>query len=216
MAVRSTKKAKESPNEPKAIDAPAKAPVAERSSAVDWSFIEEREGGSHNEGYVPKDSAGNVFGQSGVTIGCGVDLGQQGAPGLELWGADAGLIKKLQPYLGLRREAAVGALERAPLSLTDDETSILNEGARRAVLADVQSRYDRAAIGRRFTDLSGGAQTALISVAYQYGTRLDRRTPRFWNRALRGDERAMKAELMAFGDAYAPRRELEAGLIKLA
>jgi hypothetical protein len=182
--------------------------------AVDWSFISKREGGVQVKGYVPKDGDGSPLGQSGVTVGCGVDLGQHSAGSLAAWGVPDGVIEVVRPYLGLRREAAVEALKASPLELSEGDAMALTAAAQRAILMDVLSRYDVAATGRRFTDLSPGAQTALVSVAYQYGTRLDVRTPRFWNRAINGNEAAMKAELMAFGDAYRTRRRAEAALIK--
>lgn len=192
---------------------PAEPPAVE-GVAVDWSFISDREGGLATRGYVPRQADGTVIGQSGVTIGCGVDLGQHGAPTLAAWDLPDGVIEKVRPYLGLRREAAVKVLADAPLELSEDEAAALTAGARQMILLDVASRYDRAAAGRRrFVDLSPGAQTALVSVAYQYGARLDLRTPRFWSRAVGGDEAAMRAELESFGDAYRTRRRAEAALI---
>jgi GH24 family phage-related lysozyme (muramidase) len=185
----------------------------ETGAAVDWGFVSAREGGSRRAAYVPVDAGGRVFGQSGVTVGCGVDLGQHGGPTLSSWGAGPELLEKLRPYIGLRGATAVAAVKAAPLTLTAAEAAVLDAGAQRATLSDVVSRYEGQAQGRRFADLSPGAQTAVVSVAYQYGTRLDIRTPRFWRRALAGDEAAMVAELRSFGDAYGARRNLEADLI---
>jgi hypothetical protein len=183
--------------------------------AVDWDFLAEREGGLATVGYVPQNEDGSVIGQSGVTIGIGVDLGQHGGLTITAWGASRALLDKLRPYLGLRGENALKALAAKPLELSEDEAQLLTDGAKRMILMDLLSRYDLAANGRKFSDLSPGAQTALLSVAYQYGTRLDVRTPRFWNRAVNGNEAAMKAELWSFGDAYRSRRRLESALIKL-
>jgi hypothetical protein len=44
---------------------------------------------------------------SGVTIGTGVDLGQQSSSSLTDMGVPAALVQRFKPYLGLKTEAAV-------------------------------------------------------------------------------------------------------------
>ena len=71
------------------------------------------EGAGRTRGYVPCDKTGRPLGASGVTIGTGVDLGQQTGAGLLDMGVPHAVVKKLLPYIGLKKEAALaGRLSR--------------------------------------------------------------------------------------------------------
>lgn len=195
-----------------------KLAVEEQSSAaplVDWEWIEAREGGMATIAYVPRDGAGEPLGQSGVTVGAGVDLGHWSRGEIAGWGAAPALLDRLADYLGKRGHEAIRALAIEPLAVTDEEAVLLSRGARNTIVADVASRYGIAA-GVEFDTIPQGARTVIASVAFQYGSRLDRRCPRFW-RAVTGRRwDAAVAELRAFGDAYPSRRRLEAELLEAA
>jgi hypothetical protein len=66
---------------------------------------------------------------------------------------------------------------------------------------------------KAFEDLPGEAQTAIASVAFQYGTRLSFRTPKFWKAAVSQDWKETTKVLRNFGDVYPTRRGLEADLL---
>lgn len=182
--------------------------------AIDWDFIGELEGGQRLIGYVP-DPDGS---QSGVTVGTGIDLGQMSEASLHGLGASAALIAKLAPYLGLKKHAALAALETAPLTITKAEADALNEAVKSSTVAEVRRRYDDAAAQQAgstpFNELSDREQTVVCSVAFQYGANLSQRTPNFWRActAQRWDDVA--TELKSFGDRYPTRRNKEASFLE--
>ena len=98
----------------------------EVTANVDISLITQNEGGNILTGYVPIDKDGNAIGQSGVTIGIGVDLGQQSASGLAAMGVSPDLIDTLSPYLGLKGDAAIDALDSNPLRIKTAQANQLN------------------------------------------------------------------------------------------
>lgn len=191
------------------------SPDEAREQFVDWDWIEEREGGMVTKGYVPIDSSGHAIGQSGVTIGAGVDLGQWSESEIVGWGASPALIARLRPYLGLRQGRAIAALDQKALHIGADDATLLSRGSRKRIVADLSSRYEMDA-GVAFGSLPAGARTAIASVAFQYGSRLDQRCPRFWRAVTNRRWEAAVAELRAFGDAYPTRRKLEAGILEAA
>ena len=87
--------------------------------------------------YVPIDpKSGEVLGQSGVTIGAGVDLGNKSRA--YFTSLSSTLLDKLDPYFGLKRNlAACAAIER-PLSLTLAEANTLTNAATKDVVNEFQ------------------------------------------------------------------------------
>jgi len=192
-----------------------------RHHAVDFGVLARFEGRVAT-GYVPTHTRppnrGEAIGQSGVTVGMGVDLGCRQEDDLLRLGLDPSLLVKLRPYLGKRRQAAQRALAACPLRLTGDEVLALDAAVASEIIGRLAARYDAALTcvpcARRFHELPWQAQTVLASLAWQYGENLPRATPRFWALATRQDWRAVIAELECFGDAYAPRRRQEAKLLR--
>ena len=70
------------------------------------AILERFEGKGIARGYVPMKN-GEVLGVSGVTIATGVDLGQQTGAGLLDMGVPHAVVKKLLPYIGLKKAAAL-------------------------------------------------------------------------------------------------------------
>lgn len=177
----------------------------------DWNFIESLEG-FETRGYVPKDVAGKPLGQSGVSIGAGVDLGHWPVTALRRRKVPEPIIEKVAPYCGLRGWDAVHALV-IPLVLTEDEARRLTRTIQGDIVDAVKARYDRASkIALSF--IPQQAQTVLISVAFQYGANLAKRTPKFWRAMTTQDWQAAVRELENFGDAYPSRRRREAKYLK--
>jgi hypothetical protein len=173
--------------------------------SVDWDFIEAREGKAVSKAYVPDPKNS----KSGVTVGSGVDLGQQSVASLAALKLSSQLVAKLKPYLGLKQEAAVAALKKTPLVLTKPEIHELDQAIRDTHLAALQQVYN-AASRVKFADLPDCAQTILCSVSYQYGVGLSKRTPNFWGIVIRQDWEAAVKALRNFNDRYPTRRNLEA------
>lgn len=111
-----------------------------------------------------------AMGASGVTIGVGVDLGQQNEDDLRRWGCPTELVMRLLPYIGRKRRAAACALYTAPLELSRAETEALTRAEQRGYLEDVVLPWwRRFAPGRPFGELPWQAQTVVYSLVYQCG-----------------------------------------------
>ena len=188
---------------------------------IDMQFLSRLEG-SVSCGYVPSyrrgPRKGEAIGQSGVTIGIGCDLGGRSEADLLRLGLPTDLVEKLKPYLGKRRREAQQALASRPLRLNDAEAALLSAAIASEIFTRLAARYNQAIADirgtRLFHELPWQAQTAIASVAYQYGDNLPRATPRFWAKAIAQDWSALADALENFGDAYAPRRCQEALLLR--
>jgi len=176
---------------------------------VDWDFIAAREGAMLN-GYVPRDASGNPDANSGVTIAVGFDLGGRSAANLQALGLDPALIALLTPYLGLRGAAAQSSLSATPLSITLAQRDEIDAEAFNTYYNAVATNYNAASGGVAFQPLAQGAQTAIVSLAYQYGTNLAHATPNFWKQVTGCEWQAAYDNLMNFGDDFPSRRHLEA------
>ena len=168
---------------------------------IDSNFIMDLEGYSLS-GYVPD------FGQSGVTIASGFDIGQRGIEELER-AFDEDLVSKLDPYVGLKRTDAELELDRTPLAVTNDEALQINEYAHKQAYDRLQDDW-RGKVP--FDSLSDECQTVVASVAFQYGS-LAARCPNFWRQVTNGDWFEAYKNLCDFGDAYQTRRDKEAALL---
>lgn len=192
-----------------------KDPVA---IAVDWDFIETVEGFSLS-GYVPTDRQGNVFGQSGVTVLNGLDLGQQSVYSLNLMNFTQKDIDLLTPYLGLKKEDAVRMLKARPLKLSVAQGKDMLAKVQGSYLYQVISMYETAKLGKydyakTFGKLTAGQQTVIVSVLFQYGIHgIAKRCPRFWKAVVEDRWADVKKELLNFGDEYGTRRRREAALL---
>lgn len=177
---------------------------------VDWSFIEAREGFAL-KGYVPKDKTGAPDAHSGVTIAVGFDLGGRTVASLQAQGLTPDIVVLLTPYLGLKGRAAQACLNAKPLTVTQAQADLIDSQAFNSYYGAVATNYDAAAHGIEFQPLHQGAQTAIVSLAYQYGTNLAKATPNFWRQVTGCLWQAAYENLMNFGDQFPSRRKLEAG-----
>ena len=143
-------------------------------------------------GYVPIDpKSGEVLGQSGVTIGAGVDLGSKSRASFT--SLSSTLVDKLEPYFGLKRNlAACAAIERR-LILAYWEANTLTDAVTNDVVTEVSKRYDsdKDANTLAFASVPRGIRTAIVSVWYQFGH--PSAYPRFWSFVTKNDwENAIK------------------------
>lgn len=205
---------------------------------LDEGFLAESEGDLETEGYVPtyeedvKDKKGNiihktgdVIGQSGVTISTGVDLGQQSAKGtrgvIDAYIKDNGnpakvdvdaLMKKLDPYFGLKKQKGVDALDKTPLTVTKDEAKLLAKSFSYDTQVRVAKQFDaNNTKGMVFKQLPEEAQTVIIDFAYQYGLSTTSGSVRqtFWKYAYDGEWKKLADWLKGKPDLYKSRRERE-------
>ena len=174
------------------------------------------EGSGIRRGYVPCGRDGAPLGASGVTIGTGVDLGQQTATALLNMGAPDALTRRFIPYLGLKRGAAQDAIRRQPLLLTAAEVAALDGVVISRYVRDIAARYDRDRPARPFADLPREAQAVVVSLLYQRGLNSPAKFPQTWAALLRGDwpdaaARLCNAELW---DGYQARRKAEGEILQ--
>jgi len=183
----------------------------------DRSFIEAEEGGVILEAAIPRDNDGQIIDRSGVTVGAGVDLGQQSEDGLRYLDVNEAVIKKVRPYLGLQRDEAERALDLQPLRLSEGEARELTEKVHNGIIRQVARNFDRDSVFR-FFDLPPDVQTVIADIAIQFGPDLGRedRTPRFWGFVTRGEWARALEELRDFGDSFGPRRKREAERLERA
>jgi hypothetical protein len=175
---------------------------AANGSQIDFAFLEQWEGGLATTGYVPwwpqrermridrgavvldtrRNDAGRLLGaagnSSGVTVGVGVDLGQQ-RPGeyakrLRDAGASEELIQKLMPYVGLRQAEACTYLRANPLTLTEEEAILISKEAKQDMYKRAERQYHDATNGGKINELSPAEQTVLYSRTYQQGNITER------------------------------------------
>lgn len=194
-------------------------PPAEANNApalpagVDWDFIDEREG-VLTTGYVPNGTNRRPDANSGVTIATGFDLGGRSVADLQRLGLDDDLVTTLTPYLGLRGQAARDYLNATPLRITSQQQRAIDTPTFITSYDRLSGDYNAAqTTGTRFQDLPRNAQTAIFSVAHQYGTNLAARTPNFWNQVTTGRWQDAYDNLQNFGDAHPTRRRTEGGLM---
>jgi hypothetical protein len=141
---------------------------------IDWNYINTLEGGVRLDGYVPDDPDLH----SGVTVTGGIDLGYLDHDVLER--LPEALQHKLVPYIGYRGDAALSALRRQPLCLTEAEAITLMAAYRAPFVDLLQMKY-RLATNILFGDLPGAVQTVIASVCWQYGDCWkDKKCGRFW------------------------------------
>ncbi len=186
---------------------------------IDWSFISGHEGGQRLDGYVPKNSQGEVYKNSGVTIATGVDLGQRDMAELERLRVPADLREKLAPYLGLRRAEADLFATANPLAISQSEANELDRLVGGGILEPLERAYNRAVMGKRpprkrFSELPRPVRTVIVSVAWHRGSGLARATPRFWSYVTEQDWWGAYDELMDFKDEHGPRRRTEARYLR--
>jgi len=152
-----------------------------------FSWLPNVEGACSRRGYVPcyrngggtanyrgkstGDPAGfRAMGASGVTIGVGVDLGQQTAEELERWGCPPSVLETVRPYIGKKKSAALVALYRQPLALSMADAKALTEAEQKGYLSDIVLPWWRNfAPNRPFGSMPWQAQAAVFSLVYQCG-----------------------------------------------
>ena len=179
------------------------------------AILERFEGKGIARGYVPSKN-GVPLGVSGVTIGTGVDLGQQTGPGLLDMGVPHAVVRKLLPYIGLKKDAALAAIKDQPLVLTPAEVAALDDAVFARYLRDIEARYNKDNPASPFADLPPEAQAVLVSILYQRGLGSPKSYPNTWTLLLKGDWPGAAAKLCngALWDGYQARRAAEGKLLK--
>lgn len=174
-----------------------------------------RGGGTANYRGGPNPEKYEPMGVSGVTIATGVDLGQTDIRTMRDWGVEPGLVQDFIPYIGMRKKDAVMALNRAPLTISQDEADHLDRQFHSAYAALVAARYDRDAGAGAFENLPWQAQVAIFSVLYQRGTGSPKKYQPTWDRLVRREWAAAAKDFGNSGlwNGYMTRRRKEGALL---
>lgn len=131
------------------------------------SVLERFEGKGRTRGYIPRRGS-VIIGRSGVTIGTGVDLGQQTREGLLDMGVPEDIVAKFSPYLGKQRTSAAQALSAHPLELTSGEVAILDAAVAASYINATEQRFN-ARTAHKFADRPKEIQAVAVSLEYQLG-----------------------------------------------
>lgn len=179
----------------------------ETSQCVAYIPCRKRNFTGHNDYAV----CGDVVASSGVTIGTGLDLGQQRESDLVRMGVPSLLIARFRPYLSLRREEAVFALERAPMTISDVECETLDDAVHVDYIRRVAQRYDTSSV-LRFLDIPAEAQAVTVSLFYQLGDGV-KKYPTTWMYLCTGAWTDASHELITGFTKYRNRRADEGRLL---
>lgn len=166
-------------------------------------------GGPNPERYI-------AMGASGVTIGTGVDLGQTDKDTLRGMGVSNAVVYKLMPYLEQSRAAAVDALHRLPLTLSQAAADELDEAMLNHHISKISAYYDAATDHGTFASLPWQAQAAIVSIQYQRGVKSPRKYPNTWKAFVTQNwtDAAYRLGTGRFWTGYQGRRRLESELLK--
>ncbi|WP_298773035.1 pesticin C-terminus-like muramidase [uncultured Shewanella sp.] len=175
---------------------------------IDFKFIEAREGGMELIANVP-DPKGS---KSGVTISVGFDLGARNKNDLERLNLDADLIKKLEPYLSMKKLVADEYLKEHPLSITQEQAEQIYINNKAQATKRLINKYN-ADSNVKFNCIPSQAQTVITSVEYQYGS-AKHETKNFWRQVTGQQWQEAYDNLMDFKDPYPSRRKIEAQKLK--
>jgi len=163
--------------------------------AVDWSFLQDVEG-KESTTYIPMED-GKPIQNSGVTIGTGVDLGQQSEEKFRKLGLPDALINKLSPFFGKTKDKAAKALqENGEVTLDDSEIMAIDKALKQSTLAETKKWFNKTnTVGQDWSDLSDRQQTVILSVRYNHGPK---GAPNFYRQVTSGDWSAAIDNLLNF------------------
>ena len=170
------------------------------------------------DGHGKAADCGEPVGQSGVTIGAGLDLGQQSEADLRRMGLERKLIDLFRPYLGKKRQDAVAALGNAPLAINESQCDAVNRAVHGDYIRRAADLYDRNTESRSFAEQPREAQAVIVSLFYQLGSPLPANGhagyPVLYGHLCRGDWRAAVHELKTGFRNYVHRRRQEGELLE--
>ena len=194
----------------------SRVPGGLEGTSIDWEFISAREGGQRLTGYVLRISNSRC----GVTVATGVDLGQRSGADIDRLSIPDELKSTLKRYAEKKGKEAEAYLRSYPLIVTVPEAAAIDAAVRLSIIRSLKSFYSNAVVGKEglftFEKLPPEAQTAIASVALQYGPNLEKAAPRFWRFVTSQDWEKAVEELDSFGDRYGSRRAMEARLLEKA
>lgn len=159
------------------------------------------------------DDYGFIIGASGVTIGTGVDLGQNTAEELRAKGVAENLITKFQPYFRKTTYAAAAALFAKPLTITAAECEQMDSAVHNWFIKYSERMYNRES-RLQFADIPREAQAVIVDLRYQVGSpNRAKGYPKLWKMLIAGDWKTAEKELKTGFHRYEERRKNEGKLL---
>ena len=130
--------------------------------------------GSKRQGYLPYNNQKQIIGHSGVTIGKGLDLGQQSVESLRSMGLSEALIARFTPYLGLKKQQAADFVANNPLQISREEELDLNSKVVSKYWQSFNKDFEKY-VGYKASELPEGAQHAAASRYFNNGAGIFKR-----------------------------------------
>lgn len=116
---------------------------------------------------------GTPIDNSGATVGMGVDIGQMSSTELYALDIPDSLKRRLNPFTNKKGMDAVRAVQRNPVTLTEEEVNKLNKVIKRKELLAAERNVKRET-GKSLYDLPSNFRTGLIIQSFQLGNGLFR------------------------------------------
>tara|TARA_R110002020_G_scaffold33098_2_gene101227 strand:+ start:1043 stop:1681 length:639 start_codon:yes stop_codon:yes gene_type:complete len=166
---------------------------------IDWDIIAEHEGYEIHPGIAYYPDAGN----SGITIGMGVDLARQTPSMLRKYGlTNPNLIAKISPYAAQMNESTnwdqvLGPIneqaEKMPhMQLSEEETAELNNAVGIDMYNKTAMRYYQET-KKDFRLLPSDVKTTILSMTWNLGSKF--KAPKTWDAIRREDWEGLGLEL---------------------
>lgn len=116
------------------------------------------------------------IGASGVTIGYGVDLGQQSREVMKKIGVPDRLLDKFEPYFGKKKWDAVNTLEKFPIKISIEDAKFVSELMMDSYVDRAARNFFRDSDGEDFYGLPSQIQTLLTDLTYHHGSLKNNKT----------------------------------------
>lgn len=174
-----------------------------------------KSGGTANYKGGPNPENYKAMGASGVTIATGCDLGQTDSATLLAYGLEPAIVDVFQSYFGKKKDAAIAALHKWPLVISQDAAKQTDLAVHKGYLHRyVIPAYNKAS-QREFSLLPKEAQAVIMSVCFQKGcTGVRKDWPKLWQFLISQHWKAAANELLYGFSQYKNRRQTEGRLLK--
>lgn len=189
---------------------------------INFGIITANEGGISTSGYVPNQN-GTVLENSGMTIGAGIDIGNQSLIGLEGMETSVdlspALVEKLAPYIGITGQPALTFIQANPITLSNEEVTNLDEAFWAYQAQNLATEFNSAqnyGAGFTFGMLPTNTQTALADMYWHYANKLNGflATTQLWTQITTGNWQAAINNIDTWSSSSASRNQAMGNLIQ--
>jgi len=191
------------------------------NQGINFQIITQNEGGILATGNIPNDN-GAVLGHSGMTIGAGIDIGNQSVSGIQNlvqnFGLSADLAQTLEPYVGITGQPALAFLQANPITLSSYEVTNLDESFWSYAGASLAAKFDSTqtfAAGFTFTMLPSDTQTAIADMYWHYANASNGflTTTQLWTQIITGNWSEAASNIETWSSSSVARNQAMGNLI---